>query len=39
MTDTKEKVSKKKIITILLVVLAVSSIAFFAVFYILTKFS
>jgi len=34
MTDTKEKVSKKKIITILLVVLAVSSIAFFAVFYI-----
>jgi len=34
MTDTKEKVSKKKIITILLVVLAVSAIAFFAVFYI-----
>lgn len=34
MTETKEKVSKKKIITILLVVVAVSAIALFAVFYI-----
>ena len=34
MADTKEKVSKKKIISTLLVVLAVSVIAFFAVFYI-----
>jgi len=34
MTETKEKVSKKKMITILLVLLAVSAIALFAVFYI-----
>lgn len=34
MEETKEKVSKKKIITILLMVLAVSVIAFLAVFYI-----
>lgn len=34
MTETKDKVSKKKIVTILLVALAVSAIAFCAVFYI-----
>lgn len=34
MTETKEKVSKKKIVTILLVALAVSAIALCAVFYV-----